>query len=387
MNVTSMTALQVTAVWGCIRAISQDFSKIPPELKRKLPGGGFETVTDHPVARLLVRPNRWQTWNEFAKFMMLNKLLGGNAYAVRVVDTAGRIAAIVPVRYDDVTIYDGHDDILYDVHPSNRFVWRQIGGGRQFERSEVHHVRDLSRDGICGLSPIAYAREVIGHACAEQAYGASFFGSGAHPGGVLESPQGLSPEAARRLKGSWEEAHRGVGNSHRTAVLEDGVTYKPLSMSNKDSQFIESRQFSVIEICRIFRVPPHKVQSMERSTFSNIEEQNIEYVTDTLIPHFEDAEMAMKRDLLSGPDDEDLYIDHDANRLMRGNATVRFATYATRRNWGIITANEARAREGLGPIPGGDDALMPMNMQVMGEAGQGSGVAESDQPPEGDAPP
>lgn len=365
MRVSSGTAMQVTAVWACVQAISQDVAKVTPHLKRRLPDGGAVEVTNHPLARILTRPNKWQTWLEFCQFMVVNKLLRGNAYAV-ILRTGGQLSGLVPVRADEVTIYETADgEIFYDVSPSNEFIRAMIGGSRRLHSEDVHHVRGMSMDGIYGLSPISYARECVGLALATERHGARLFGNGARPSGVLTVPGTLSAEAAERLKDSWNRAQSGVENAHKTAVLEEGTEFKPLSMTSEDAQFLETRKFQVVEICRIFRVPPHKIAHLEDATFSNIEHQNLDYYNDCLMHHFEAIEAAMARDLLRDPS---LFVEFDVMRLLRGDAAARFEAYATGRNWGIFSVDEIRAREGLNPLPDGRgrEYLRPLNMAVVG---------------------
>ena len=365
MDVNRVTAMQATAVWACVQAISQDIAKVPAQLKRRLPSGDTEVVLDAPLARLLRKPNTWQTWNEYVQFQLVNRLLSGNSYAVIQRDGSNRLTGIVPVAANDVTIYEAAGQIYYDVHPSNTFVAGMIGGGRRFDRGEIHHVRGMSLNGIHGLSPVAYFRETIGLSLAQERHGAALFGNSAMPSGVLETDDALSEEAASRLKRSWNDAQSGVDNAGKTAVLESGVKWKPLAMSNEDAQYLESRRFSVSEIARIYRVPPHKVGDLERATFSNIEEQSLEYVTDCLMPHFEAIEAAMGRDLVSQPDQ---FIEFDVSRLLRGDIKSRIEAMGALWDRGVVNADEIRMKEGMNPMPDGLGATYwrPLNFVAVG---------------------
>lgn len=364
-RVNPTRAMQSSAVWACVQAISQDGAKVQPVLKKRQPDGGADVVQRHPVADILRRPNGWQTWFEYAQFQYVNKLLRGNAYAVKITDGGNTLRALIPVRSDEVTIYEGAEgELFYNVSPSSEFVRAQIGGGGMFPARSIHHIRGMSMDGICGMSPISYARESVGLALAAEGYGARLFGNGARPSGVIQVEGTLSSDAAARLKDSWDRAHSGVDNAHKTAVLESGATWQPLSMTSEDAQFLETRKFQTADIARIYRVPPHKIGDLERATFSNIEHQALEYYNDCLMPHFESMEAAMGRDLLRDPS---LFIDHDVTRLLRGDIQGRYAAYAIGRNWGWLSTNDVRAAEGLNPLgPNGDDYLQPLNMVPAG---------------------
>lgn len=382
VQVTPDSAMRSAAVWACVQAISQDCAKVRPMLKRRASDGSAQAVVNHPVAGLLLRPNSWQTWFEYAQFQFVNKLLRGNAYAVKVRDRAQNVRALIPVRADEVSIYegegpDGAGELFYDISPQSDLTRRRIGGAGRFSARDVHHIRGMSLDGICGLSPIGYAREGVGLALAAETFGAKLFGNGARPSGVIEVPEILSDDAVKRMKSSWEAAHAGVQNAHKTAVLEQGAKWRPLTMTSEDAQFLETRKFQVSDIARIYRVPPHKIGDLEKATFSNIESQSLEYYNDCLMPHFESFEQAMARDLLQDPR---LFIDHDVRQLLRGDIQGRFAAYATGRQWGWLSANDILKSEGDNPIANGDIYLQPMNMVPAGTEPAAQEGADDDGP-------
>jgi HK97 family phage portal protein len=234
-----------------------------------------------------------------------------------------------------------------------RYSYRRPDGSlRIYTQDEIFHMRGLSSNGIVGLSPLSAAREVIGAAIATQAYGSRLFSNDARPGGILEHPGKIGEDAAVRLRQSWTAAHSGVGNSHKVAVLEEGMTFKALSMSAEDSQFLQTREFQVGEIARIFRIPPHMIGDLKRATFSNIEQQAIEFTTHTIRPWLVRWEQAIARDLI--PDGE-VFAEHNVDALLRGDLSGRYAAYAVGIQNGWLSSNEIRSLENLNPIEGGDE--------------------------------
>ena len=233
-------------------------------------------------------------------------------------------------------------------------------------RQKVFHLKGLGFDGLLGYSVVRMAAESIGAAIATDRYAASFFGNDATPGVVLQHPKRLDPEAAKLLKQNWNDIHSGSRNARKTAVLEDGMEAKRITIPPNEAQFLETRQFQPYEIARWFRLPPHKLAVMDRATFSNIEQQALEYVTDTLLPWLVRWESQINADLVSN-DTPNVFVEHIVDGLLRGDAESRNRAYATARQWGWMSVNEIRKRENLNPVDGGDEFLRPANMEVIGD--------------------
>jgi hypothetical protein len=206
----------------------------------------------------------------------------------------------------------------------------------------------------------------IGVGLALEEYGARFFGNGARPGGVLKHPGILSEDALRRLQASWSADNEGLSNSHRMKILEEGLSYEAIGIPPEEAQFLESKKFQVNEIARWFRIPPHMLADLERATFSNIEEQGLEFVIYTLGPWLTRHEQAIERDLLTEAERQTLFVEYLVNGLLRGNITSRFQAYQQALQSGWMNANEVRGLENMNPYDGGDTYLQPLNMAPAG---------------------
>lgn len=373
-RVTSDTALQVAAVMACVRVISEAVASLPLFVYRQRPDGGKEKATDHPLFLMLHTrrgmPNRWQTAQEFREQMQAHVLLRGNAYA-EIRGFGSEIDELIPLHPDSVTVEQLDNRRL-------RYKVQEDGTERKLSQDRVFHLRGLSGDGICGLNPIGYARNAIGLAIATETHGSNLFKNGAKPGGVLEHPGKLAKEAALQLRQDWESLHAGSHNAGRTAVLEGGMKYHEIGMSSEDAQFLESRQFQVIEICRIFRVPPHMVYDLMRATFSNIEHQGLEFVQYSLMPWLQRWESGITKSLIA--DDDNYFAEHNVDGLLRGDISSRYAAYATGKQWGWLSTNEIRGMENLNPVEDGDIYLQPLNMVEAGE--EPEPAQEPQQPPD-----
>jgi HK97 family phage portal protein len=269
------------------------------------------------------------------------------------------------------TSYDG--ELFYDVGTENTFYAAKLRSQPvTIPQEDMLHLRWMARDGICGISPITYAREAVGLAMAAEQHGAASFGNRATPGGVLKHPDTLSEEAAGRLRQQWKEKYQGPQNSAAPAVLEEGMEFQPFEISNEDRQFLETRRFQVEEIARIFRIPPHMIADLSRATFSNIESQSLDYVKNTLMAWLELWEGAIDRDLLRQSErDQGLTVSFDTARILRGTIKERFDAHKVAIESGIKTHNEVRLEEGLNPMDGGDTLLRPLNMAPVGAEFEG----------------
>jgi HK97 family phage portal protein len=363
--VTPFTALQSAAVYGCVKCLSEDIAGLPVQVRRRTADGGWVIDTMHPLNRLFRRPNRWMSAHQFWSYALTAFALRGNSYIVINRDMTGAPIELIPVTPDRVTVklsaVDGIPWYLVNA--------RQIGIGVWVPPEDMIHMRNMSVDGYLGLSPIACAQDVIGLALAAQQHGAVLFRQGGQVAGVLKHPGRLGTEAAGNLAESWRDTHAGVQNAHKIAILEEGMTFDKIALTNEDAQFLQTRQFQVLDICRIFRVPPHKLAEYGRATFNNIEQQQQAYVDDALGPCTDQLEGLMNDQLLFD-DERELYATHfDFTGLLRGDTIRRYQSYAIGLTNGFLNANEVRALENLNPIPNGDEYRVQLNTGSTADTG------------------
>lgn len=361
-RITPEQALRQSAVYACVRAISEDVASLPLITYKRLEHGKDRAVA-HPIFPLLHdAPNPHMTAMQFREMMQAHLLLRGNAYAHIERDEDGRVLALWPLHPDrmEPPVLSQAGTLLYTYRPVN-------GGPVALTQSEVLHLRGLSPDGIMGYSPITLHRETLGNAEAMLQYGASFFGNQSQPGGYLAKKDGqINEDVAKRLRESWEAGGRGKENWHRVRVLEEGLEWHQIALSNEDSQYLDSRKFSRSEIAGIFRVPPHKIGDLERATFSNIEEQAIEYVTDTLQSWLVRWEQQVNKDLLSPTESKVYFVEHLLDAKLRGKTLERMQSYQLGIQNGIYSPNDVLEMENRNPFEGGDLHLQPMNFVPWG---------------------
>jgi HK97 family phage portal protein len=360
VKVDAETALRSTVVLACIRVLSTSVAGLPLHLYRRLSGGGKEIAREHPLYRLLhSQPNSWQTSFEWREQMMLHLLSHGFALDEKVY-SGGAISEIVPLHPSRVKTEQLENNRL-------RYTYREASGSSTvYTQDAVMSVRGMSDDGVNGMSTIELARDAIGLARACEIHGATFFGSGARPGVILSTDQMLSPEAAENTRNQWERAHRGPDRSHRTAVLQGGLKVTELGGNNQESQFLEARRFQVEEVCRLFGVPPHLVGDLTRSSFSNIEQQSLDFLTNGLMPYLRRIESSIARDLLDGDDEH--FVEFDTRGVLRADAAGRGAYYNTMWNLGVLSVNEIRSLENLNPVESGDTRFVQLNMTTLDKA-------------------
>jgi HK97 family phage portal protein len=330
-------------------------ASLPLIVYRWLPGGGKERVPDHPLHDVLHdRPNVWQTAFEFREMMQGHLELRGNAYAEIIPGSRGAIDQLIPLHPDRVQPrrLPETTKIIYKVN-------REDGTTDELTQDEIFHLRGFSLDGVIGLSPITLEREAIGVGLGAQEYGARFYANDATPGGILEHPGTLDDQAIERLKKSWQDAHTGAGR-HKVAVLEGGLKFTRIGLSNADAQFLETRKYQGEDIARIFGVKPHKVGILEHATFSNIQHESIDSVVDTLLPRLRRWEQKIQRDLIIEPNK--YFAEFLVDGLLRGDIGSRYKAYAMARQWGLMNANEIREIENQNPFKGGDTYWAPLNM-------------------------
>lgn len=355
--ITPGTAMRTAAVHASVKVLSENVAQLPLFVFRRLKEGGKDKVPDHWLFKLLhMRPNQWQTSFEFRETMMAALLLRGNAYAVKVM-RGTRVLELIPVSPDRVQVKQSEDLTLeYLITP------RLGGAPLRFEQKEIFHIKALSSNGFIGLDPLQMARESIGLSLATQRYGAKFFANSAIPSGVLQHPEELGTEGRDNLKKDWEEMTGGE-NINSIAILEEGMEFKPIGMTSENAQFLETREFQRADIAAIFRVPPHMIGDLKRATFSNIESQNISFITQSLMPWLVRWEQAIWRDLIPRNERDELVAQFQISGLLRGDSKARAKFYVDMVTTGIYSVNEIRELENLNPRKGGDEFLTPLNME------------------------
>ena len=371
-QVNERTSMQMTAVYSCVRILSEAVASLPLNVYRYTDTGGKEKAFDHPLYRLLHdEPNPEMSSFIFRETLMTHLLLWGNAYAQIIRNGKGEVIALYPLMPDRMTVdRDSNGRLYYKYRKSNDDAPTMESGVVILAPSDILHVPGLGFDGLVGYSPIAMAKNAIGLAIAAEEYGSKFYANGAAPSGVLEHPGTLKDPA--RVRDSWNSTFGGSSNSHKVAVLEEGMKYTPISISPNEAQFLETRKFQINEIARIFRVPPHMVGDLEKSSFSNIEQQSLEFVKYTLDPWVIRWEQALYRTLLSEEEKKTYFFKFNVEGLLRGDYQSRMQGYATARQNGWMSANDIRELEDLDRIPaelGGDLYLINGNMLPLESAG------------------
>lgn len=361
VTVTPDNALTSTAVWACVRVISESVAGLPLLTYRRRADGGKERATDHPLYSLLHdSPNPEQTAFEFREMMAAHVCAWGNAYANIDWSSDGQPRALWPMNPSKMEKAERRNGTLF-------YLYRMPDGTLKSIRAmDILHFRGLSGDGTFGYSPIRMHMESIGLGLATQEYGARFFGNGARPGGVLQHPGKLSAEAQARLVASFNEGTQGLSNAHRLKVIEEGMTYQQIGIPPEEAQFLETRKFQLAEIARIYRVPPHMIQDLERATFSNIEHQSIDFVVHSLRPWLVRFEQAYTRQLLLPAERKVYFVEHLVDGLLRGDISSRYTAYNTGIMAGFLSRNEVRALENMNPADDLDTYLIPLNMMEAG---------------------
>jgi HK97 family phage portal protein len=362
IGVNENTALNLSAIWCGVVVIAGAVSSLPLDLMKRTSGGrsNKEPFTDHPTYELVhARPNTEMTSVVFRRTLQAHALLWGNGYAEIERDESGRPLALWPLTPDRVYPYrEPNGDLTYRVASmsQDRVTYDELAP------ENILHIPGLGYDGIGGYSVVSKLREALGLGVALERFGAQFFGNGSNMTGVLQHPGKLSPSAHKHLEESLEAGHS-QGKARRALVLEEGMTWVQMGVPPDDGQFLETRKFQVTEVARILNLPPHKIKDLERATFSNIEEQNIEFVQDSLMPWLVYWEQELDRKLIRPLERRVQFFKHNVNGLMRGNIQNRFSSSAVGRNWGWLSANDIRDLEDMNSIGAqGDIYLMPGNM-------------------------
>lgn len=371
-NVNEFTAMQTTAVYACVRILSETLAALPLQLYRYTPGGK-ERVYDHPLYHILHdEPNPEMTSFIFRETLMSHLLIWGNAYAQIIRDRLGRVQGLYPLRPDKMTVCRDESGQIYYLYTKTSDENPAIKpyGQVPLRKDEVLHIPGLGFDGLVGYSPIAMARNAVGMTMACEEYGASFFANGASPSGVLEHPGVLKDPA--KVRDSWNAVYQGSANAHKVAVLEEGMKYQQIGIPPEEAQFLETRKFQLNEIARLYRIPPHMIGDLEKSSFNNIEQQSMEFVKYTLDPWVIRWEQAMQKALFLPEEKKQFFLKFNVNGLMRGDYESRMTGYSIGRQNGWLSANDIREMEDMNPVPdeeGGNLYLVNGSMTKLKDAG------------------
>ena len=389
--VNETTAMQTTAVYACVRILSEAVASLPVHVYRYREDGGKEKVIDHPLYQVLHdEPNPEMTSFVFRETLMSHLLIWGNAYAQIIRDGAGRVLALYPLLPNKMDVQrDDKGEIYYvysrssDENPNFKEY-----GDIKLKKEDVLHIPGLGFDGLIGYSPIAMAKNAVGMTLACEEYGASFFANGANPGGVLEHPGVLKDPA--KVRESWNAVYRGSNNAHKIAVLEEGMKYQQIGIPPEEAQFLETRKFQINEIARLYRIPPHMIGDLEKSSFSNIEQQSLEFVKYTLDPWVIRWEQSLQKALLLPGEKGKYFIKLNVDGLLRGDYASRMQGYSIGRQNGWYSTNDIREMEDLNPLSdeeGGNLYLINGNMCKLADAGVFAGGQTAPEPtPEGPPP-
>ena len=371
-TVTERSAMQMTAVYSCVRILAEAIAGLPLHLYTYKEDGGKEKAIGHPLYLLLHdEPNPEMSSFVFRETLMTHLLLWGNAYAQIIRNGKGEVVALYPLMPNRMTVdRDSSGQLFYSYQMNNSDAPTMKTGSVILKSSDVLHIPGLGFDGLVGYSPIAMAKNAIGLAIATEEYGAKFFANGATPGGLLEYPGTVKDPD--RVRESWNKGFSGSQNAGKVAILEEGMKYTPISIAPEQAQFLETRKFQINEIARIFRVPPHMVGDLEKSSFSNIEQQSLEFVKYTLDPWVVRWEQSLSRALFTPEEKKQYFFKFNVEGLLRGDYQSRMNGYATARQNGWMSANDIRELENLDRIPaeeGGDLYLINGNMLPLVHAG------------------
>lgn len=355
-SVTPGNALSVTAYWACLRVLSETVGSLPLITYERLPQGKAR-AQQHRLYRLLHdQPNELMTAISLRETMTLHMASWGNAYALLIYDESGQVVEIWPMRPDRVLEKrtQGNRRLYHYQWDNGRMEW--------LSNDEVWQIPGLGGNGLDGYSVATLFRRSLGLAMDTEEFGSRFFSNDARPGIILEHPGKLGDVAHKNLRESIDEDHLGVEKSHRPMILEEGMKLHEVGIPPEDAQFLQTRQFQVREIARMFRMPPHMIQDLEQATFANIEHQGIEFVVHTLRPYLVRWEQGILKDLINERERGRIYAEHLVDGLLRGDIKSRYEAYAVGRQNGWLSANDIRELENMNPIDGGNVYLVPMNM-------------------------
>ena len=353
-------ALTLTAVWCAIRLLAESVSSLPISVYTKQANGDKLEDTKSPIYKLVkFKPNYYQNKITFFEFIMLSICTEGNSYVQIVRNNSGTPVQLICLDPSNVTVVVNNNELFY-----------QVDGGAVLDSSDMLHFKTITDDGVTGLSPIDQCAKALNWGVSLEEFGSTFFSNGAKPSSILQTDRALSDTALHRLKTSFNSNYGKLKNSNSTIVLEEGLTFKPISISPEQAQFLSSRQFSIEEVARIFNVTPHMLKDLSKSSFNNIEMQSQEFVTYTLMPYLTRIEQEMNLKLFRTNELGKTFVEFNVNGLLRGDVKSRTEAYKTAITNGYMSINEVRQKENMNSIEGGDKHFMQMNMTTIDKVGE-----------------
>ena len=366
IKVNSDTAVTFSAVWAAIRMLSESVAQLPISVVERLDNGDKIQRSDHSLYKLLHnKPNEYMTQYNFIQKCMYDLCIAGNSY-VKIVRNGVRPVALYPMDVTKIEIREYEDTYYYYDQDTAEML----------DYDDLLHFKIMSADGMVGQSPVDVCANSISWGLGLEQYGNSYFRNGAKVSGVLQTDRALSTEAIDRLRNSFEFNYSKIGDSNKTLILEEGLKFNTISLSNEASQFLASRQFSIEEIARIFNIPPHLLRDLSKSSFNNIQEQSREFVQYSLMPYLVMMESEMSNKLFKQSEIKKLKVEFNTNALLRGNPKERADYYRTMLNIGAMSINEIRQKENLNVVEDGDNLFMQLNMATVDTIVKGGGMKE-----------
>ena len=357
MRVTAESAMALTVLQNCVTLLAESIAQLPLELYRRKAGGQRETASNHPLYDVLrYQPNPWQTAYEQREFSQLCLGLRGNALNRIERRNDGNVVGLFPLEPSRVIVCKGADLLPY----------YRIDGGEPLPMRLIHHVRWISKNSYTGLSPVEVHADAIGMAQAVRQYTGKSFANGTTVSGVIERPREAPPikeqASIDRILDAWQTKFGGIDNVKKVAMLQEGMTFKPVSMTNVDAEILGILKATAVDIARIYKIPLHMVNDLDKASYANVENLVIQYVVFTLMPWVKRHEQAMMRDFLLPGDRRDYFIEFNLSGLLRGDQKSRYDAYAVGRQWGWLSVNDIRRLENMPPVESGDIYLSPLNM-------------------------
>ncbi|MGX1127323.1 phage portal protein [Pseudomonas sp. HLS-6 TE3448] len=357
VTVTPDTALAITVLQNCVTLLAESIGQLPLEMYRRLGDGKREVASGHPLYDVLrYQPNPWQTPYEYREAGQLALGLRGNCYSYIERSDDGAVKALYPLHNDKVLVLKGGD---------LRPVYR-IGGHGPLPMRLIHHVRWHTKNHYTGLSPIELHADAVGLAQAVRQYAGKSFANGTAVSGVIERPREAPPIKEQvsidRILDQWGTKFSGIDNAKKVAMLQEGMTFKPVSMNNVDAELLGILKATGLDLARIYKIPPHMVNDLEKASYNSLEQLLIQYVIFALMPWVKRHEQAMMRDFLLPAERREYFIEFNLSGLLRGDQKSRYDAYAIGRQWGWLSINDIRRLENMPPVANGDSYLQPLNM-------------------------
>lgn len=357
VQVTPDSALAITVLQNCVTLLAESVAQLPLEMYRRLGEGKREQASDHSLYDVLrYQPNPWQTPYEYRECGQLALGLRGNAYSFIERAEDGSVKALYPLQNDRMSVLKGGDMLPY----------YRIGGHDPLPMRLIHHVRWHTKNHYTGLSPVELHADAVGLAQAVRQYAGKSFANGTAVSGVIERPKESSPikdqSSIDRILDQWGHKFSGIDNAKKVAMLQEGMTFKPVSMNNVDAELIGILKATGIDLARIYKIPPHMVNDLEKASYNSLEQLLIQYVIFALMPWVKRHEQAMMRDFLLPSERKEYFIEFNLSGLLRGDQKSRYDAYAIGRQWGWLSINDIRRLENMPPVANGDSYLQPLNM-------------------------